>query len=300
MRIGVAGLGRMGSAIAARLIDVGHEVTVWNRTADKVKPLAAAGAKSASSPAQLASAVEAIVTILTNREAIAAVYEGPAGLLAGDVKAKLVVEMSTVQPETEAALADKVRAKGAAFVECPVGGTVGPAREGKLLGVAGGTAEDFARARPLLAQMCRRVEHVGPVGAGSSMKLALNLPLMVYYQAMGEAYVLCRHLGLDPKWLMEFMSDTSGGPNVLKARAPKIAEALAGGDGGPPAFDVDSIRKDLATMVAEGKTRGASLPLAERTLAIYDEAARDGWGKRDGASLPAYWPTRSSRPGEKR
>jgi 3-hydroxyisobutyrate dehydrogenase len=300
MRIGVAGLGRMGSAIAARLIDVGHEVTVWNRTAEKVKPLAAAGAKSASSPAQLASAVEAIVTILTNREAIAAVYEGPAGLLAGDVKGKLVVEMSTVQPETEAALADKVRAKGAAFVECPVGGTVGPAREGKLLGVAGGTAEDFARAKPLLAQMCRRVEHVGPVGAGSSMKLALNLPLMVYYQAMGEAYVLCRHLGLDPKWLMEFMADTSGGPNILKVRGPKIAEALAGGDAGPPAFDVDSIRKDLATMAAEGKARGARLPLVEQTLAIFDEAAKDGWGKRDGAALPAYWPMRIGRDREKR
>ena len=299
MRIGVAGLGRMGSAIAARLIEVGHEVTVWNRSADKVKPLAAAGAKAAASPAELATEVEAIVTILTNRDAIAAVYEGPTGLLAGDVKGKLVIDMSTVQPETEVALAEKVRAKGAVFVECPVGGTVGPAREGKLLGVAGGTAEDFARAKPLLAQMCRRVEHVGPVGAGSSMKLALNLPLMVYYQAMGEAYVLCRHLGLDPKWLMEFMSDTSGGPNVLKARGPKIAEALAGGDGGPPAFDVDSIRKDLATMVAEGKTRGASLPLAERTLAIYDEAAKDGWGKRDGASLPSYWPMRS-RAGEKR
>jgi len=299
MRIGVAGLGRMGSAIAARLIEVGHEVTVWNRSADKVKPLVAAGAKTAASPAELATQVETIVTILTNRDAIAAVYEGPTGLLAGGISGKLVVEMSTVQPETEAALAEKVRAKGAVFVECPVGGTVGPAREGKLLGVAGGTAEDFARAKPLLTQMCRRVEHVGPVGAGSSMKLALNLPLMVYYQAMGEAYVLCRHLGLDPKWLMEFMSDTSGGPNVLKARAPKIAEALAGGDGGPPAFDVDSIRKDLATMVAEGKTRGASLPLAERTLAIYDEAAKDGWGKRDGASLPSYWPMRS-RVGEKR
>jgi 3-hydroxyisobutyrate dehydrogenase len=298
MRIGVAGLGRMGSAIAARLIEVGHEVTVWNRSADKVKPLAAAGAKTAASPAELATQVETIVTILTNRDAIAAVYEGPVGLLAGTIKGKLVIDMSTVQPETEVALAEKVRAKGAVLVECPVGGTVGPAREGKLLGVAGGTAEDFARAKPLLTQMCRRVEHVGPVGAGSSMKLALNLPLMVYYQAMGEAYVLCRHLGLDPKWLMEFMADTSGGPNVLKARGPKIAEALAGGDGGPPAFDVDSIRKDLATMVAEGKTRGASLPLAERTLAIYDEAAKDGWGKRDGASLPSYWPMRSR--GEKR
>ncbi len=300
MRIGIAGLGRMGSAIAARLMDVGHEVAVWNRSGDKVKPLAAAGAKVAASPAELATEVEAIVTILTNRDAIAAVYEGPNGLLAGTIKGKLVIDMSTVQPETEVALAEKVRAKGAIFVECPVGGTVGPAREGKLLGVAGGTAEDFARAKPLLAQMCRRVEHVGPVGAGSSMKLALNLPLMVYYQALGESYVLCRHLGLDPKWLMEFLTDTSGAPNILKVRGAKIADALAGGDAGPPAFDVDSIRKDLATMVAEGKTRGASLPLAERTLAVYDEAAKDGWGKRDGASLPSYWPTRSSHAREKR
>jgi 3-hydroxyisobutyrate dehydrogenase len=295
MHVGVAGLGRMGSAIAVRLIEVGHQVSVWNRTADKTKPLVAAGAKLAASPAELASRAEAILTILTNREAIAAVYDGPSGLLAGNVKGKLVVEMSTVQPATEVALAEKVRAKGAAFVECPVGGTVGPAREGRLLGVAGATAEDFARARPLLAQMCRRVEHVGPVGAGSSMKLALNLPLMVYYQALGESYVLCRHLGLDPKWLMEFLSETSGAPNILKVRGAKIAAALSGDDMGPPAFDVDAIRKDLATMAAEGKARGATLPLVEKTLAIFDDAAKEGWGKRDGASLPAYWPGKHAR-----
>lgn len=300
MRVGVAGVGRMGSAIAAHLIDVGHEVTVWNRTPDKVKPLAAAGAKVAASPAELASAVETIVTILLDRNAIAAVYEGPSGLLAGNVKGKLVIDMSTVQPETEVALAEKVRAKAATFIECPVGGTVGPARDGKLLGVAGGTKEDFAKAQPLLAQMCRRVEHVGPVGAGSSMKLFFNLPLMVYYQALGEAYTLCRHLDLDPKWLMEFLTDTSGAPNILKVRGAKIAAALANGDAGPPAFDIDSIRKDLATMIAEGKTRGASLPITEKTLAVYDEAAKEGWGKRDGSWLPAYWPTKSTRAGEKR
>jgi 3-hydroxyisobutyrate dehydrogenase len=300
MHIGVAGLGRMGSAIAARLMEVGHQVMVWNRSADKVKPLAQAGAKVAASPAELVGQVETVVTILTDRTAIAAVYEGPAGLLAGNAKGKLFIEMSTVQPETEIALADKVRAKGATFVECPVGGTVGPARDGKLLGVAGGTAEDFARAKPLLAQMCRRVEHVGPVGAGSSMKLALNLPLMVYYQALGESYVLCRHLGLDPKWLMEFLSDTSGAPNVLKTRGAKIAAALSGGDMGPPAFDVDTIRKDLATMLAEGKTRGSNLPVVAATLGVYDEAIREGWGKRDGASLPAFWPSRATPAGEKR
>jgi 3-hydroxyisobutyrate dehydrogenase len=295
MRVGVAGLGRMGSAMAARLMEVGHEVAVWNRSADKVKPLAAAGAKVAASPAELANQVEAVVTILTNAEAIAAVYDAAGGVLSGDVKGKLVVEMSTVRPDTEIALAERVRTKGATFIECPVGGTVGPAREGKLLGVAGGTAEDFARAKPLLAQLCRRVEHVGPVGAGSSMKLALNLPLMIYYQALGESYVLCRHLGLDPKWLMEFLADTSGAPNVLKNRGPKIAAALAGGDVGPTAFDVDTIRKDLATMAAEGKARGASLPLVEQTLAIFDQASKDGWGPRDGASLPAYWPGKHAK-----
>jgi 3-hydroxyisobutyrate dehydrogenase len=223
----------MGAAFAARLMEVGHEVTVWNRSAGKTKPLADAGAEVAKTPSELASAVEAIVTILTNSEAMREVYEGPSGLLAGEVKGKLVVEMSTVQPHDEMALAEKVRANGATFVECPVGGTVGPARQGKLLGVAGCAKEDFARAKPLLEQMCRRVEHVGPIGAGASMKLALNLPLMVYYQALGEALVLCRHLGLDNAWLMEFLSDTSGAPAVLKTRGAVIATALDGKDTGP-------------------------------------------------------------------
>lgn len=295
MRIGVAGVGRMGAAIAARLMEVGHEVVVWNRSADKLKPLVEAGAKVAGSPAELASGVEAIITILTNQEALAAVYGGPAGVLAGDVKGKLVIEMSTVQPHDEVALAEKVRAKGAFFLECPVGGTVGPARQGKLLGCAGGAREDFEKAKPLLDQMCRRVELMGPVGAGASMKLAINLPLLVFYQALAEAYVLCRHLKLDNTWLMEFLSDTSGGPNVLKNRGPFIAKPLDGKDPGAANFDIDLIRKDLATMVAEAKARGASLPLVEKTLAIYDDAARDGWGTRDGAWLPAYWPNHGGK-----
>jgi 3-hydroxyisobutyrate dehydrogenase len=300
MRVGIAGVGRMGGAIAAHLLEVGHAVTVWNRAPGKTKPLADAGAEVAATPAELAGRVEAVVTILTNREALAAVYEGPSGLLAGDAKGKLFIEMSTVQPHDEVALAEKVRARGGMFVECPVGGTVGPARQGKLLGVAGANKEDFDKARPLLEQMCRRAEHVGPVGAGASLKLALNLPLLVYYQALAEAYVLCRHLQLDHKWLMEFLSDTSGGPNVLKNRGPAIAAALSGNDPGVANFDIDLIRKDLATMLAEAKARGATLPLVERALSIYDAAAKDGWGQRDGAWLPAYWPGRTGQLGEKR
>jgi 3-hydroxyisobutyrate dehydrogenase len=291
MDIGIAGAGRMGSAIAMRLIDVGHQVTVYNRTRDKLKPLAAAGAEIAADAAALVSRTAIIITALTDGASLAAVYEGSSGLLTPAVDGKLFIEMSTVAPETEIALAGKVRAKGAMFLECPVGGTVGPARDGKLLGVAGGTAADFARGRPVLEQLCRRVEHVGPVGAGASLKLALNLPLMVYYQALGESYVLCRHLGLDPKWLMDFLSETSGAANILKIHGRRIAAALQGGDVGPVTFDVNLMRKDLAIMLAEGKKRGGALPLTEKTLAICDAAASEGWGSRDGAALPAYWPS---------
>ena len=175
MRIGIAGTGRMGAAIATRLLGQGHEVAVWNRTAAKTAPLAAVGAQVAATPEALAARSEAVITILTDAGAIDAAYRGPGGLLAGDVNGKLFIEMSTVRPETQRALAEAVRAKGAAMVECPVGGTTGPAKEGKLFGFAGGDAADVARARPILEQLCRRIEHVGPVGAGASMKLAISL-----------------------------------------------------------------------------------------------------------------------------
>jgi 3-hydroxyisobutyrate dehydrogenase len=294
MRIGVAGLGRMGTAIAERLKETGHDLVVWNRSAEKAKPLAEAGAEVARSPAELASRAEAILTILTDANAIETVYRGPSGILSAELGGKLVIEMSTVQPETETKLAGEVRAKGAAFVECPVGGTVGPARAGKLIGLAGGEEADVARARPILEQLCRRLEHVGPVGAGASMKLAINLPLIVFYQAMGEAYALTKHLGKDTAWMMDLFADTSGGPNILKVRGPAIAKALAGQDPGPPAFDVDSIRKDLRTMLAEAKAQGFDLPLVSRTLSVFDEASEKGWGKRDGSSLPAYWTQRQA------
>jgi 3-hydroxyisobutyrate dehydrogenase len=293
MRIAIAGLGRMGTAIAERLMEVGHTLTVWNRSPDKAKPLVEAGATAAATPADLAAQADTIITILTDAKALDAVYRGPSGLISGDLTGKLVIEMSTVQPETEMALAEEVRAKGAAFVECPVGGTTGPARTGKLIGLAGGEAGEVARARPILEQLCRRIEHVGPVGAGASMKLAINLPLLVFYQALGEAYALCRHLHLDRTAMMDLFADTSGGPNILKVRGPVIAAALSGEGSAPPAFDVDSIRKDLRTMLAEGKARGFDLPLVQQALEVYDQASAAGWGKRDGSSLPAFW---SSRP----
>ena len=295
MQIGIAGLGRMGAAIAGRLIEAGHTLSVWNRSPEKAGLLEAAGAALARSPGELAAKVGTVITILTDAAAIETVYDGPSGLLSGKVAGKLFIEMSTVRPQTEIDLAGRVRAKGAGFVECPVGGTVGPARQGKLIGLMGAEEDDAARARPILAQLCRRLEHVGPVGNGALMKLAINLPLLVYWQALGEALALSRSVGLDPSRLMDLFADTSGGTNVIKMRGPAVATMLEGGDPGPVGFPIDGGLKDLRTMMAEGKARGLELPLVERTLACFEQASRDSWGGRDAASMPVYWTEKAAR-----
>ena len=295
MRIGIAGIGKMGAAIAQRLIEVGHGVTVWNRSADKLPPLADAGAAIAATPAALARDAQTLITILTDADAIAAVYRGPDGLLAGDVGGKLFIEMSTVEPQTEIALAGKVRAAGAALVECPVGGSTGPARAGKLIGLVGAEPADAARAKPVLDQLCRRLEHCGPVGSGAVMKLTINMPLMIYWQAFGEALALCRPLGLDPARVMDLLSDTSGGPNVLKVRGPAVAAMLTGGDGGSVTFDIDSAVKDLRTMLAEGARRGLNLPLVETTLACYEEVRRNVSGAAEVHAVSVHWANRAGK-----
>jgi 3-hydroxyisobutyrate dehydrogenase len=293
MKVGVAGIGKMGAAIAARLVELGHEVTVWNRTADKAKSIT--GATVAASPAELARRSETVITILTDATALDAVHNGRSGLLDGDVTGKLFIDMSTVLPATEVALAAAIRAKGAAFVECPVGGSTGPARQGKLIGLMGAEETDAARARPLLEQLCRRLEHAGPVGSGAVLKFTINLPLMVYWQALGEALALARTIKIDPDRLMDLLSDTSGAANVLKVRAPGIAAMLKGDSGGPVTFDVNSAIKDMQSMLTEAKSRGIELPLVERSLACYEETKQRRSGSAEISTVSVHWADRHRR-----
>ena len=295
MQIGVAGLGAMGSAIAARLMEVGHQVTVWNRTAEKTRPLAEAGAKVADSPAGVAAASEAIITILTDGAAIEAVYHGPSGLLSGDVTGKLFIEMSTVPPSVETALAPQARAKGATFVECPVGGSTAPARQGKLLGLMGAEPADAARAKPILDQLCRKVEHCGAVGAGSSMKLAINLPLMIGWQAYAEAFTLARDVGWEPKRLLDLFVESNGANNGFKMRADMIVAMMEDRDPGPTTFSIANAVKDLKTMIATGAAKGAEMPAAKAALAALEESNDKGLGLRDASRQTVYWPRRGKQ-----
>jgi 3-hydroxyisobutyrate dehydrogenase len=289
MKVGVAGLGAMGANVAARLMEVGHQVTVWNRSPDKTPPLAAAGAKVVKSPAEVAAASEAVITMLTDGKAIEDVYNGLNGLLSGDVKGKMFIEMSTVAPRVETDLAPKVRAKGGIMIECPVGGSTAPARKGQLLGLMGAEKADADRARPLLEQLCRKVEHCGPVGSGAAMKLAINLPLMVAWQAYGEAFAIARSVGWEPKRLLDLFAESNGANNALKMRAEMIVKMLEGKDPGPTTFSIANGVKDLRTMVATGEALGAAMPATKAALASFEEATKTGIGGGDGAQMTVFW-----------
>jgi 3-hydroxyisobutyrate dehydrogenase len=295
MKIGVCGTGRMGASIAQRLIAVEHEVGVWNRDATKTKPLTDAGAKHYASPAELAGGCEAVIVMLLNDAASEAVYRSPNGLLKAELAGKLIVDMSTVSPDTMISLGSAVGQKGAGFIECPVGGSTGPAREGKLFGLVGGTNADVARAMPLLEQLCRRIEHVGALGAGATMKLAVNLPLLVYWQALGESLAISRPLNLPAERLIDILSDTAGAPAAMKGRGAIIAKVLGGAPLGETAFGLSAAKKDLAAAVQFAASIHAQLPVAASALACFEEAEAAGLGDADATTVSVRWAQRPTK-----
>jgi len=294
MKIGVCGTGRMGSSIAQRLMSVGHQVGVWNRNPAKTKPLTEAGAKLYASPAQLVGDCDVVIVMLLNDAATEAVYRGPDGILKSGLAGRLVIDMSTVRPDTMVSTGAAVAQQGAAFVECPVGGSTGPAKEGKLFGLVGGTVGDVARAMPVLEQLCRRIEHVGALGSGATMKLAVNLPLLVYWQALGEAIAICKPLNLPPERLIDILSDTAGTPTAMKGRGAVIARLLGGQPLGETAFGLSAAKKDLATAVQFGASLHAELPVTASALACFEEAEAAGLGDADATTVAVRWSRRAT------
>jgi 3-hydroxyisobutyrate dehydrogenase len=293
MKVGVCGTGRMGSSIAQRLMTVGHDVAVWNRDLAKTKPLTDAGARLFASPAELVENCEVIIVMLLNDDATEAVYRGPKGILKAKLLGRLLIDMSTLRPDTMKSIGTAVTQQGAAFVECPVGGSTGPAREGKLFGLVGGAGDDVSRALPILEQLCRRIEHVGELGSGATMKLAINLPLLVYWQALGEALTICEPLKLTPDRLIDILSDTAGTPTAMKGRGAVIARGLSGQPRGETAFGISAAKKDLATAVQFAASMHAALPVASSALACFDEAEATGLGDADATTISVRWPQRS-------
>ncbi|NQV98123.1 MAG: NAD(P)-dependent oxidoreductase [Rhodospirillales bacterium] len=293
MTIGICGTGRMGAAMAERLIDEGQSVAVWNRNAARAAPLVEKGAALAVSPAALMGQCDIVIVMVFDEAAQKDVYQGIDGLLTAS-KATLIVDMSTMLPDTARALAALVRNAGFEFLECPVGGTVAPAKAGKLLGMAGGEDEAFGRAKPVLELLCRRVEHVGPVGSGAAMKLAVNLPLATYWESLGEAMSLALAGGVDAELAGSMMADSSGAIGVAGPRIPMILAAIGAQPDAPGSFDIAGMAKDLKLMQAWAAQNNCAVPLAEAAGQAYRSAADQGWADND-AAVMAAWRCRQNR-----
>jgi 3-hydroxyisobutyrate dehydrogenase len=284
MKIGLVGLGRMGRAMHARLTETGCEVTAWDRDARATKAAADAGVRLADTPRAVAAAGDVVISIITEDHGVRGVYRGQDGFLSGDVKGKLFIEMSTLQPTTGRELAPVVEAAGARLIESPVLGTIPSVRGGKLFALVGGKAEDLARARPVLEKLTRRIEHMGPNGAGYAMKLAVNLGLAAFIQATGESLALGQREGLGLAQMLDVLSEA---PTANGWFAQK--KGLLMGEPADVTLDIKTLRKDITSVVATGAVNGAGLPLSSGVLASLSAAVAQGWGEKDIGELARFF-----------
>src|SRR5580698_8157265 len=283
MKLGIVGLGRMGAAISRRLRQQGFEVTGWDHSAKTNQALAADGLRIAANAGDVAAQSEIVISSITEDHGVRKIFTGPAGFLEGDVKGKLFIEMSTLQPMTGRELAPLVEARGARLIEAPVLGTIPQVHAGTLFAMVGGSLEDIERARPVLEKLTKRIAHMGPNGSGYAMKLAANLGLGAYIQALAESLALGVKQGLTIEQMLDVIMDGPYASGWLKAKL----EVLKGGRG-EMTLDIRTLRKDLMSAVATGALSGVPMPLAAGTLASLSAAVAANYGDRDLAELPKF------------
>ncbi len=279
MEVGFVGLGVMGRYMAANLMKAGHRVTVYNRTNGRTDELAAMGAGVASSPREAAMGRDAVITIVTDDAAVLAVSEGPDGVLAGLAAGALLIDMSTISPETARRVAAAAQTMGAGYLDAPVtGGDIG-ARDGTLTIMAGGRERDFEVALPLLQAMGRRIVRIGEAGAGQTMKLVANLVSGLTLMVAAEGIALGLRLGLSLDLLNEVLPNSS-------AQSFEVRKLLDryGDDAWLPGFSVQNRLKDLRLAVEMAKASGFDLPLAGPALVRYQAHADAGAGELDESS----------------
>lgn len=282
-RVGFIGLGRMGQAMCARLLAAGFPLTVTNRTRARADALVAQGAAWAATPTELAERSDLVLSILTDDAAVEQVYDKQTGVLAADLTGKLLIEMSTIRTSTILALAPQVVARGGRMLDAPVSGTLQPARDGTLLVMAGGRAADLERARPVLEQLARRIAHLGPIGAGATMKLVLNLPMAIFWAGLAEAMTMGRQFGLDTAQMLDLYLDSPVALPALRLKAPLLL-----GEPHEVAFDVTGVRKDLLAMIATGQDAGVPMPTSSAALAHFAAATAAGYGAHDLSAVVSY------------
>lgn len=286
LRVAAIGLGRMGTAMAARLIERGHTVCGWNRTVRRTA--LPDGLVLQDDPAAAVAAADIVLVSLLDEDAADSVYRGEAGILSASLAGRTIIDTSTLKPVDMQALADAVTEAGGGFVACPVAGTIGPARAGRLIGLAGGDPAALDRAAPILDDLCERVERFDTPAAAAAVKLAVNLPLLVAFQALGEAALLVRDHGVDQTRLISIIAASPGAAPAIGWRAEAIVAALQGRRAGAVEFPIEAVEKDLRLIDEAGRKLGYNLPVTEATRRCTHDAAREGWSDHDLAALVAF------------
>jgi 3-hydroxyisobutyrate dehydrogenase len=289
-RVAILGLGLMGTGMARRLLSQGFPVTAYNRTREKVEPLAADGATVAGSPREAAANAQVVIAMVADDAASRAVWLGQNGALAGAAPGTVLIESSTLTPGWVRELAGEASRRKCEFLDAPVTGTKPHAASGELLFLAGGSADALETARPVLAAMSRDIVHLGPVGTGATMKLVNNFLCGVQAASFGEAMALVDASGLDRAQAAKILGNGAPGSPLVKA----IWSRVASGDL-TPNFVLRLMAKDLKYAAQEAAQRGLALKTAAPAIELFEDASSNGYGDQDFAAVIEAQRARNSK-----
>jgi 3-hydroxyisobutyrate dehydrogenase-like beta-hydroxyacid dehydrogenase len=285
VKVGVVGTGNMGSAMVGTLRRAGHEVLVWSRTATRAQEVAAAhGAKVAASAAEAVQGSDVALSSLADDQAVLEVYLGDRGVAEGARAGQVLLEMSTIAPETVRKVAQAIEERGASLLDAPVSGSVSKVEAGDLTIMVGGDAAALEQARPVLEALAAKILHVGSLGAGATMKLAVNALVHAIDVGVSEALVLAEKAGVDRRAAYEvFASGAAAAPFVLYKR-----EAFEHPETTPVAFTLDLMAKDLDLILDLAREVGARMQQATENRRLVGEALEQGFSGRDLSAVAEY------------
>ena len=283
-KIGVIGLGLMGRPMGMNLLKAGHTLTVWNRTPERAKELVAAGAKQAKTPREAAEASEVLLTMVSDPPALESVLWGPDGALGGLKAGSTYIDSSTVSPALVKKIAQACQERGVKFLDAPVTGGDWGAREGNLVFMIGGEAETLKEMEPVLGVMGKKWFHLGPNGAGQTIKLAMNAILALQVGAMAEALALVQRAGLQGAQLLEVMQASMARSGVLDVKSPLMLKGEY-----KPSFPLRLMHKDLGLALELANQLGVALPATAAAREVYNYVKGEAKEDLDYSAVMRFW-----------
>jgi 3-hydroxyisobutyrate dehydrogenase/glyoxylate/succinic semialdehyde reductase len=280
MNVGFLGLGIMGSRMAANLLRAGHSLRVWNRTPGRAASLSVMGASEAQTPAEAASGVEVVITMLSTPAAVEETALGAGGFLPSAAPGTLWIDSSTVNPSFSRRMAGEAARYGLRMIDAPVTGSKEPAEKGQLRFLVGGPAEDLALARPLLEKMGATIVHVGDQGMGASLKMIFNMILGQAMMGFAEGMALGESLGLPREMLLNLLLGSPLTPPLLAGKRAKFESGEY-----EPEFPLQWLQKDLHLAALTAWEQGVPMPTANLAKEIYLMAVQAGMGEEDFSAI---------------